>query len=84
MPSELGHSRVGVIVGKKTARRAVQRNYMKRCIREWFRLMRPDLGSIDILVRPQKPFLTADAGVVYAEFRELMHKISMRTQGRRS
>lgn len=55
-PNALPHARLGLVVSKKTAKRAHERNYMKRCIREWFRLNRHRLGSEDIVVRVRAPF----------------------------
>jgi ribonuclease P protein component len=55
-PNDLGHSRIGLVVGKKVAKRAVRRNYIKRSVREWFRLNRHQLGSIDYVVRARQVF----------------------------
>ena len=40
-----------MIVAKKLARRAVQRNLLKRLAREAFRLRRASLPNIDLIVR---------------------------------
>lgn len=55
-PNALAHARLGLVVGKKAAKRANRRNYMKRCIREWFRLNRHRLPAEDIVVRVRSPF----------------------------
>ena len=49
MPNALEHARLGLIVGKKTARRAVQRNYMKRVLRELFRQQFTTSGAAAIV-----------------------------------
>ncbi|OWY40953.1 ribonuclease P protein component [Xenophilus sp. AP218F] len=54
--NDLGHPRVGLVVGKKVAKRAVRRNYIKRCVREWFRLNQQTLGGVDYVVRAKQPF----------------------------
>ena len=46
----LKRSRIGVIVGKKGAPRAVDRNRIKRLVRELFRRERWRLGSNDLVV----------------------------------
>ena len=50
--SEAGKARLGMLVTRKHSARATQRNGIKRCIREAFRLEQEHLGSIDLLVRP--------------------------------
>jgi len=52
----LGHARVGLVVGKKVAKRAVRRNYIKRTVREWFRLNQHQLGGMDYVVRAKLVF----------------------------
>jgi ribonuclease P protein component len=49
--------RLGLIVSKKCARRAVQRNKIKRQVRESFRQQLANLGNFDIVVMA-KPILT--------------------------
>ncbi|GGY08905.1 ribonuclease P protein component [Paludibacterium paludis] len=55
-PNGLDHARLGLVVGRKVSRRAVRRNYIKRSVREWFRLNRPELGGLDYVVRARVPF----------------------------
>ena len=49
-PTDAGQARLGLIVGKRLLRRAVDRNRTKRLIRESFR-QRGDLPAMDIVVR---------------------------------
>lgn len=49
-PNDLGHARMGVIIGKRSAKLAVQRNGFKRTVREAFRLRRESLASYDYLI----------------------------------
>ena len=44
-------ARLGVVIGKKFAKRAVERNLIKRQCRELFRLRQPLLGGRDVLIR---------------------------------
>jgi ribonuclease P protein component len=46
-----GEARLGLVIGKKQAPRAVTRNLIKRLAREAFRLRREELRGFDILVR---------------------------------
>ncbi|WP_083329231.1 ribonuclease P protein component [Marinobacter salinus] len=48
-PNKLGHARVGLIFSKKNLKLAVQRNRIKRQVRETFR-HQTDLPALDIIV----------------------------------
>jgi ribonuclease P protein component len=47
-----GRPRLGILVTRKHSAAATERNYLKRCIREAFRLEQEKLGPVDVLVRP--------------------------------
>jgi len=49
---DAGGPRLGLLVTRKHAARATERNRIKRCIREAFRLEQDGLGPLDVLVRP--------------------------------
>jgi ribonuclease P protein component len=60
---DTGGPRLGMLVSRKHAAAAVERNRLKRCIREAFRLEQEKLGAIDVLVRP--PYgAKASAGMI--------------------
>lgn len=44
-------ARLGLVVGKKAVSRAHERNRLKRMVRDRFRRERPNLPSLDIVVR---------------------------------
>lgn len=44
-------ARLGLIVGKRQLSRAVDRNRVKRCVRESFRASRAGLPALDVVVR---------------------------------
>lgn len=50
-PNPVGHPRLGMIVPKRLLARAVDRNRVKRCVRESFRLVLPELPACDFVVR---------------------------------
>jgi ribonuclease P protein component len=50
-PNQVGFPRLGMIVAKRLLRRAVDRNRVKRCVRESFRLVLPELPPCDFVVR---------------------------------
>jgi ribonuclease P protein component len=78
MPNTLGYARLGVVVGKKIAKRAVDRNYMKRVLRELFRMERESLVATDLLVRPLKAYRRDDFERVRGEFLQLLDKSRQR------
>jgi len=59
-------ARLGVVIGKKFAKRAVERNLIKRQCRELFRLRQPLLGGRDVLIRLQAKFPRQDVPTVAA------------------
>ena len=53
-PSSLDHPRIGFVISKKNVRLAVQRNRVRRIIRESFRLKQHDLPNVDIVILARK------------------------------
>jgi len=53
LANEEGHARLGVALAKRFIKKAVQRNQIKRQIREAFRLSQ-DLPAVDIVVLTRK------------------------------
>jgi ribonuclease P protein component len=47
-----GGPRLGLLVTRRHAARATERNRIKRCLREAFRLEQAALGPLDVLVQP--------------------------------
>ena len=54
-----GTARLGVVISRKHAALATERNRIKRCIREAFRQVQHELGALDVLVRPPYGFRSA-------------------------
>jgi ribonuclease P protein component len=48
--NELGHARMGMAISKRVSKRAVERNRIKRLLRESFRRVRHQLPAVDIMV----------------------------------
>lgn len=74
-PNSLQHARLGLVVGKKTAKLSVSRNYMRRVLREFFRLQQDEIHRIDLVVRVQKKFDRSDFIQIKQEFAMLMTKL---------
>lgn len=73
-PNDTGHERLGLIVSKKIVRHAVKRNWIKRILRENFRLSRDhvNLKNMDWVVRLKRSVNKEDAAKVIIEMRLLM------------
>ena len=74
-PNELAYPRLGLIVAKKTAKLAVNRNYMRRVLRELFRLNQHDIASLDLVIQVQKKFEKLDFFAIKKEFDGLLNKL---------
>ncbi|MFS8972999.1 ribonuclease P protein component [Cupriavidus necator] len=59
-PNDRPEGRLGVVVGKKFAPRAAERNLVKRMARELFRQRREALAGRDVLLRLQAKFPRAE------------------------
>lgn len=55
-PNGLPHARLGLVVGRKTDKRAVARNYIKRLTRETFRQNASVLAGLDVVIRARRTF----------------------------
>jgi ribonuclease P protein component len=62
-----------VLISRKHAKAATQRNRIKRCIREAFRLEQDKLGALDLLVRP--PYGVTPSSEMILELRDLLTKV---------
>ncbi len=49
-PNQLTHPRIGLTIAKKRVKLAVQRNRIKRCVRDSFRLHQHQLPAVDLVL----------------------------------
>jgi ribonuclease P protein component len=73
--NHLAWPRLGLVVAKKIARLSVQRNYMKRVLRDLFRIRQQQLAPVDLVIRPHKLFKHTDYPAIQQEFSDLIAKI---------
>lgn len=77
-PNNHQRPRLGLVVGKKVAKLSVSRNYMRRVLREFFRLQQYDICNVDLIVRVQKKFTKSDFIHIKQEFDGLIRKLNQR------
>jgi ribonuclease P protein component len=69
-----GRARLGLLVTRKHASLASERNRIKRCVREAFRLEQARLGPMDVLVRP--PYGIKPSSQMILRLREILATLS--------
>ena len=77
-PNAYQHARFGVVVAKKVEKSSVRRNYMRRVLRELFRLQQHEINAADLIVRVQKPFTSLDHAKIKLEFAAIISQINPR------
>jgi len=82
------NARLGLAVSRKVSKRAVERNRIKRVVRESFRAEREGLPTVDILViarvsaaATQNPELLADLGLAWRKLKTLKQTATPGTIG---
>ena len=73
--ADCSEARLGVVVGENLLKRAVDRNRVKRVIREQFRCLRVKLPICDLIVRLSAKPKPLDGKVLAAEFVSLLQKL---------
>lgn len=76
--NNLGRSRLGLIFSKRNLKHAVQRNRVKRLVRESFR-HRSDLGSLDIVVLGRQNLATQDNQALHRALDHLWRKLASKS-----
>ena len=68
-------ARLGVVVAKKLARRAVERNLVKRIVREGFRQHRGTLPVLDMVIRLHRPLADASRTSLHEDLAGLFKRL---------
>jgi len=76
-----GPARLGLAISKKHVRRAVQRNRLKRLVREVFRRKRYELDGLDLVVMARSGAAEADNAELRASLERLLQKLHARAAG---
>ncbi len=75
-PNELDGARLGMAVSKRVSKRAVERNRIRRQIRESFRLRRAEFPACDMLVVARTAAAAQTNVVLRADLEALWHKLA--------
>ncbi|MDO6441772.1 MULTISPECIES: ribonuclease P protein component [unclassified Marinobacter] len=74
-PNNLGHARVGLVFAKKNLKLSVQRNRIKRQVRETFR-HQPELPGMDIIVLGRQGLASLDNQTVSKSLNGLWQRLT--------
>lgn len=74
----LGYPRLGLALARKRIRRAVDRNRLKRIIRESFRSAMPRLGAVDVVVMARDAAARADNSTAFESLERHWRAVSGR------
>ena len=74
-PNNLGHARVGLVFAKRNLKLAVQRNRIKRQVRETFR-HQPELPGMDIIVLGRQGLAALDNQTVRSSLNGIWHRLT--------
>jgi ribonuclease P protein component len=73
--NELGHARLGLAVSKRVSKRAVERNRIKRLLRESFRRIRNQLPPLDLVIMAREQAAGVPGPELLAELDALWRRI---------
>lgn len=74
-PNTLGHPRIGLVFSKKNVRRAVDRNRLKRLVRESIRLQQHRLPAVDIVVLSRRGVHEQDNDTVQRQLNGMWRRL---------
>jgi ribonuclease P protein component len=77
-PAAQDPGRVGYVIGRKAMPRAVDRNRLRRRLRESVRIARPAIERFDIILRVRQRLLRDDIAAAVAESRALLARLCAR------
>lgn len=82
--NDLGHSRIGFIIAKKNIRTAVQRNRIKRIIRNFFRVHCSEFDTADLIIMARRGLDQRSNSEINRAFSDLWYKLVKQSSSRQS
>jgi ribonuclease P protein component len=76
-PNGLSHARLGLAISKRASKLAVERNRLKRLLRESFRRFRNQLPSVDLVVMARDQAVSLSNVELLAEAEALWRRLAM-------
>ena len=70
-----GGARLGIVIGRRQVPGAVERSYLRRMIRETFRICRTGLGQVDVVVRCRVAPAPGSRDAIRRELADLLGRI---------
>ncbi len=78
------HPRLGLVIAKKNVKHAVQRNRVKRIIRESFRLNQQQLPQVDIVFLARRGIDELTNAELHTELSKLWHRLNKKVLSSKS
>jgi len=69
--------RLGLAISRKVDKRAVERNRLRRLVREWFRKHQGNFPAGDLVIIGKLPARGASASTIFAELDELAERLGL-------
>ena len=82
--NDLGYSRLGLAIAKRNIRLAVQRNRLKRIIRQSFHDARQELDGLDIVVMARSNARNATNANLFSSLRDHWQKVARQATANRT
>src|SRR5690554_6895911 len=73
--NRLAAARLGIVIGKRRVKRAVDRNLLRRLMRESFRHLGPELAGLDIVILVRANLNNPDKVTINAELAKVWSKL---------
>lgn len=74
--NQLPHPRLGLVIGKKSVKLSVERNRIKRQLRETFRLHQEQMSGWDVVVIARKGLADLDNAELARQFAKLWKRLA--------